>query len=348
MRTKAIILLLLAAAVAACSGEKRDGNHLVRIPVVVATAERENLVQVSSYSGTIEGIRQSSVYSRLAETIRTMHVRKGDWVKSDQKLVTFDEGGPGSAVRQAQAVYADARKTSARFDTLYAQGAVSAIERDAHRTAYDVAKANFDAAHDVAVVLSPISGLVTQVDAIVGQQAGIGQALVQIAAIDTVRILIDVPAQEARLFTSGQPVTLHSDVDTATGGTGWVDQVAFGADPNSRMSRVEVLIPNLDHRLYPGMFVNADVELGRRENAISIPVDAIVYRESGVGVFIVQDSAVHYAPIKQGIEVENRIEILDGVQEGQTIVVLGQNNLQDGSLVNPVPQPNVAVKSKTP
>lgn len=334
----ATALSLFSVAIGGCGSKDTNGNQIARIPVVTVEAARQDLLRTRDYSGSVEGIRQATVSARLAETIERVNVRKGDAIRAGQTVVVFDQSGPSTSLRQAQAVYDDAQRTYEKFERLFADGAVSELERDSYRTAAEVAKADFESARDAANVLAPISGIVTDVQAKAGRQTLPGSPLVEIAAIDTARVLIDVSVYEARELSKGLAVRTHAQLDSNAAGEGWIDQIASSADPNTRMLRVEVLIPNLEHRLLPGMFVTAAVEFERRANAIAVPRDALVYRETGLGAFVIRDSVAHYIPVTTGAESAGQVEIVSGVSAGDIVVVLGQNNLQDKSPVNPVPQ----------
>jgi RND family efflux transporter MFP subunit len=334
----AIALALFSVAIAGCGSSETNGNRVARIPVVTAEASRQDILRSRDYSGSVEGIRQATVSARLAETIERVNVRKGDAIRAGQTVVVFDQSGPSTSLRQAQAVYDDAKRTYEKFERLFAEGAVSELERDSYRTAAEVARANYESARDAANILAPISGIVTDVQAKAGRQTVPGSPLVEIASIDTARVLIDVSVYEARDLSKGLPVRIHAQLDSTAAGEGWVDQIASSADPNTRMLRIEVLAANAGHRLLPGMFVTASVEFERRTEVIAVPRDALVYRESGLGAFVVRDSVAHYTPVTTGAESAGLVEILSGISDGETIVTLGQNSLQDGSLVNPVPQ----------
>lgn len=333
-----ISAMLLMVSLSGCQSKDSSQNHIARIPVVTAEVTRQDLLRSREYSGSVEGIRQATVTARLAETIERVNVRKGDVIRAAQTVVVFDQTGPATSLRQAQAVYEDSRKTSEKYDRLFNEGAVSELERDAHRTASEVAKANYESARDAANVLAPISGIVTDVTAKAGRQTVPGESLVEIAAIDTARVLVDVSVYEARELTKGLSVRTHAQLDTTAAGEGWIDQIASSADPNTRMLRLEVLVPNLEHRLLPGMFVTATIEFERRSGATAVPREALIYRESGLGAFVVRDSVAYYTPVTTGTESAGQVEITTGLSPGDIVVILGQNNIQDKSAINPVPQ----------
>lgn len=340
MAQRAVSLVFAAATVmaaAGCGAKNTDSLREDRVPVVVATATRADLQRTRTYTGTVEGIRQATVYARIPETIVKIPLSEGDRVRAGAPIIYFDEEGPGSAVRQLRAVFEDAQRNAEKFDRLFQQGAVSEVERDARRTLLTVARADYESARDRAVLTAPIGGVVTELFARVGRQSGIGEPLAQIASVDTIRILIDASVYEAKELSKGQRVAVRSELDTTVASEGWVAEISAGADPKTRTVSVEVLAENRENRLLPGMFVRASVELENRAQVISVPRDALVYRESGLGAFTVRDSTAHFVQVTAGVESGPLVEVRSGLQDGDQVVVLGQNNLQEGTKVNPVP-----------
>lgn len=330
-------LLPVAALLIGCGSEAAKSGADDRVPVLVTTVGRTDMNRVRAFSGTVEGKRQAALTARIPEIVSKIHPNEGDRIRVGEPLISFEESGPNSAVRQARAVAEDAKRTYEKYERLFEQGAVSEKERDAVQTAYEVAQADFDAARDRTTLRAPISGVVTEITARVGRQPGVGESLATIAAIDTARLVIDVAVYESREFKRGQTAIIRSEQDTTVRLEGWVDEVSSSANPESRTVRVELLAPNPDHRLLPGMFVRAEIQLESKEQVVAIPRDALVYRESGLAVFVVTDSTVRLIPITTGIESGATVEVTSGVTAGESIVILGQHNLQNGTVVNPVP-----------
>jgi len=328
----------MALLFAGCGGGDATNLSDRRTPVFTATSVRADLARARAYSGTVEGNRQATVYARLTETVVRLHAKEGDTVRKGTPLVSFDEAGPSSSVRQARALAEDARKVAEKYQRLYEQGAVSEVERDARQTAYDVANADYEAARDRAVVAAPITGVVTEMYARLGRQYNMGDPLALIAAVDTIRVLADVSVYESQDLAEGQRVTVRSQLDTSLSADGWVEEISTSADAESRTVSLEILAANPGHKLLPGLFVEAIVEFERHEQVVAVPRDALVYRQAGLGVFTVKDSTALYVPVTTGIESGALVEVINGLQAGETIVTLGQNNLQSGTRVNPAPQ----------
>ncbi len=345
-----LLLILAAGAVllSGCGGGESQSVDDKRIPVLTARAERTDLYRSRNYAGSVEGIRQATVYARISETVARVHVSEGKTVLAGAPLVTFDESGPGTQLRQVRAVAEDARRNAEKFQRLFEQGAVSEQERDAHQTAYDVASADYEAAQSRSVVAAPIGGIVTDVYTRAGRQMMAGEPLALVAAIDTIRVLVDVSVYESGDLAEGLPVVIRAELDTSMVATGWIDQISSSADAITRTLSLEILADNRDRRFMPGMFVRAEIELETHAQVVSVVRDALIYRESGMGAFVVRDSVAHYVAVETGIESGDRVEIRRGLSDGDEVVVLGQNNIQEGTMVAPTEETARPSASATP
>jgi len=347
--SRALMVASATALIASgCGGGAPQTIDDDRIPVLTARVERGDLRRLRTYAGSVEGIRQATVYGRIAETVVRVHVSEGQKVSAGATLVSFDESGPGSAIRQARALAEDARRNAEKFQRLFEQGAVSEQERDARQTAYDVARADYESAQDRAVVTAPISGIVTEVYTRAGRQLASGEPLALVAAVDTIRVLVDVSVYESGDLAEGQRVTIRAELDTSMVAIGWIDQISASADADTRTVSLEILADNLDRRFLPGMFVRAEIELETRAQVVMVAREALVYRESGMGAFVVRDSVAHFVAVNAGIESGDRVEIKSGLTEGEEVVVLGQNNIQEGTKVDPTEETRRSSASAAP
>jgi len=130
---------------------------------------------------------------------------------------------------------------------------------------------------------------------------------------------------------------------------GAVSKVSPVIDPVSRMVRTEIRIPNPDLLLRPGMFAEVELLLETRNDALVIPKYAILQKtelqRNQLGqqeivrenhVYVVKNNLAHYRTVETGFELEGLVEIRAGLSPGDSVVLLGQNNLQDSTRVNVV------------
>jgi len=160
-------------------------------------------------------------------------------------------------------------------------------------------------------------------------------AIVNVIERDYSQIL---PGQEAQLTTDAYPDKLF---------TGKVTRVAPLLKETSRQARVEVELPNPDGLLKPGMFIRAQIEFARHDNATVVPLAALVTRDARRGVFLADalSKTAKFVSVTIGIAEGERVEILRPPLSGK-VVTLGQHLLEDGGAIL-LPEPPPALKANS-
>jgi membrane fusion protein (multidrug efflux system) len=133
------------------------------------------------------------------------------------------------------------------------------------------------------------------------------------------------------------PVRAVSTSTGERGFTGTLTAIDSRADPQTRSIRVNALFDNADEALKPGVFMSVEVELGRRENAVVVPEDAVVPQGARSFVFVVVEGRAEQRPVTLGIRERGTVEIGEGVQSGEDVVVRGVQKLRDKQAVAPRP-----------
>lgn len=330
-----ILTLLLMIVVISCDKNEskpqtEDGKsisvkaHLVK----VGTIELKNV-----YTGTLEGEKQTVIYAKISEAVDNIHVKEGETVKQDQVLISLDKTGPSSNYMQAKSLYQNAEKNYKKIEFLYNQGAVSELDYDASQTDYKVKKASFESASRLVDIVSPIAGMVTSIDVSKGDYVTVGQKLATVAQSDKIRVKFNVNLNEINNFSLGSKVLIEADNFTQDI-YGEVIAIANSADPVNRAFEVEALIDNADHILKPGMFVRIQYIEKTMNDVILIPRKSIVTLDNMETVFIVQNGKAFGKAVKTGAESDGQVIIDTGLQIGDTLVILGQDYLENNSTVN--------------
>lgn len=281
-----------------------------------------------------------------------------------------------AAVKQAQAALEQAlagleqgkanrelaRITAARWKTLAEEGVVSQQENDqnqaqlasqnanvqalekavsAQRSNVAASQANLARLQDVQgyrVVKAPFDGVITLRNVDVGALVSTGTTLLyRIAQTQTLRTYVNVPQDNANSVHAGQPAQLTLSNFPGRRFPGTVARTANALDPASRTMLVEVGVPNPSGVLFPGMY--AEVELGnaRPNPPLVVPARALIIRSDGAQVAVVQpDGIVHLQKIAIGRDYGDRIEVVQGVEEGTTILAAPGDIAQEGAKIAPV------------
>lgn len=165
-----------------------------------------------------------------------------------------------------------------------------------------------------------------------GGLLSVNTPIISIIEIQSITAVIYATDKEYFRIKVGQSVTVNPGVFSGKKFQGKVVRLAPLLKETSRQARVKVDIENEEGLLKPGMFVNAEIEFGRRENAKIVPFSAIVSRGNSQGTFLVdrENKKANFKPVKIGIIEGGRAEIIEPLDISGSVVVLGQHLLQDG------------------
>lgn len=298
------------------------------IPVEVARAQVAALVVRREFTGTLRGIRSATIRARTGDEIIDIPVRVGQRVRSGDELIRQSSQGSMSSVRQAEAAWEQARRTVERLRPLREEGAISEQDWDDAVTGLAVAEANLEAARRSIVLTSPIDGIVTDILETRGTVPAPGDPLLRVSDLSQLQVLLQVSAGQAAELALRQQAELpdHDLVGTVT-------RIALQADPETRLLEVELTFPGTRsssvQNVVPGSLVKVQVVIGRREAALLVPRSAV---RAGV-VWVVDEAGVaRQRPVTTGLVGDEGVEILEGISQGEQVVVTGASLLSDGAL----------------
>ena len=222
---------------------------------------------------------------------------------------------------------------------------VQALEKAilAQRSNLAAAKANLARLQELQgyrLVKAPFDGVVTLRNVDVGALVSTGNTLLyRIAQIGTLRTYVNVPQAYVTAVRVGQSAALTVSHFPGRSFQGTVARTANALDPATRTMLVEVDVPNADGALFPGTYAEVDLSGSRTNPPLVVPAAAILFRTDGAQVAVVQaDHTVHLQKIDVGRDYGDRVEILQGVEEGATIVAAPGDSARDGAKIVPVLQ----------
>jgi membrane fusion protein, multidrug efflux system len=336
----AVVLLIGATLIGlGCIGKTSDSAAVKSrariIPVETAVVQRENLALTKTYSGSLEGEEQANLVAKIPERVTAIKIQVGDRVSQGQVCVTLDKSGSFSQYFQAEANFNNAEKTLERMKSLFAEGAISQQALDGAQTAYDIAKANFESARNTVELSSPISGIVTAINVTVGDLANPGVVLATVARNDRMKVIFNLNETDVADLAIGQKVHIFADSRTDVVTDGTISQFFKSADTRSRSFEVRAMFPNTkDHWFRPGMYVKVTYDRSPRQNVLTIPNAAIQSTGDSRRVFAIRNGRAFNSNVTLGVANDEKTEIVSGLSERDTVVVIGANDLQDSALVS--------------
>lgn len=305
------------------------------VPVTVSVIERRNLTVERIFTGSLEGIRQAQIFGSIPEAVVGLPVPEGSAVEAGQPVILLDKDGSYSRYNQSKAMFEEARDNYEKMNKLYEQGAVSEQGFTNAKTAYEVARANFTAARQQVELTSPISGILTNLSVNIGEFVPLGIPLATIAQNDKMRLTIYVDGQSASHLKKGQKARVHVEIlgRGAPQFEGMVAEVSRSADISTRLFKVELHIDNSHGRLRPGMFARASIAVAELKSVLIVPAEAVFTVEGVEKVFKLNGDRAMERDVKVGEKTLEYAQIISGLFEGDSVIVIGRNLIEDSSLV---------------
>lgn len=300
-------------------------------PARVVKAAKSKLTDVRKFSGTIEGMQQSYAISKMGDPLEKIHIQVGSTVKKDQVLAEYVFTGDNTQYQQAQEQVALLEKATARMREVYKAGGLSEQDMDTQEMQLKIAKMNLETARRATKILAPASGVVTELNYEVGQTPNVGGVLCTIAKLDKVILKLNVTSQDIGYFKKGASATVT--LADGSKAKGKVTLIPLAANPQTRFFPVEVTFDNWKKKLLPGMYMTADLD-AQQVNAVVVPSEAIVYRNGLNSVWTVDAEGNAKRKIVQvGVQFNGEVQILEGVEVGDLVMVEGQSKMNDGDKV---------------
>lgn len=365
LRLLAIVVILLvvggAFSVARRFSERKalaDETEVLSVPTVAvvkpaAEPSSDELVLPAQLQAFVE----SPIYARTNGYLLRWYKDIGSHVKKGELLASIDtpevdqELSQAKAARQQIQAQLELAKTSAeRWNNLRKSDSVSQQEADQETSAYTQAQANLAAA-DANVhrlndmesfknIYAPFSGVITQrntdVGALISAGSSSGQkGLFNLAQLDPLRVYVSIPQIYSPSVRPGMTAYIELDEYPGQKFTGKVVRSADAIDPATRTLLTEVDVDNGNGHLLPGAYAQVHFAIPVPMTRISVPVNVLLFRAEGPRIAVVgPDKKIKLKPVVIGRDFGTKVEILNGLNADDQIVVNPADSLEDGEQVH--------------
>ncbi len=364
LRIVAVVVLLLLAVGAgrtvlmrlanARMLETNAGEHAVQY-VKTISAKSGGAGQTLVLPGTLQGFQQAPIAARSSGYLKRWtkdigsHVEKGELLAEIESPEIDQQLSQAVAARQQMsATLGLAKSTDERWEALRQKDVVSQQELDERRSAVMQGNANLAAAdanverlrqlQSFSRVTAPFSGVITRRNVDTGDLIDAsGRALFVLTQMDPLRIYINVPQAYAQLVKPGQKVVVMQSELRGKAFTGEIARTAGSIDAASRTMQVEINLRNGDGALLPGAYVQVSLPLAA-DATLVVPTNVLLFRGEGTRVAVV-DAAGHVRlrPVTLGRNLGESIEVLDGIDAKDRLVVNPSDSLAEGDAVKVSP-----------
>ncbi|HTV03044.1 MAG TPA: efflux RND transporter periplasmic adaptor subunit, partial [Luteitalea sp.] len=335
---------------------EQAASAFVQPPMTVELTKvaRASLQEHVEVVGSLIGAATVDIVPRAQGRLQSLSVRIGDPVTRGQELAKVEDQELREQLRQSDASFEVARATirQREADLSFARTNLdrnkSLFDRSLlPRQSLDDAEARFQASQaqlDLAqaqlqaassrrdelrinlantTVSSPVTGFVAK--RLVDPGAFVTQNVTLLSVVDiaTVRLVVNLVERDLRKVTVGAGASVSVDAYPGEQFSGSVARVAPVLDPATRTAEMEVEIPNASGRLKPGMYARVRLLSARKADALVVPRAAVVDAQGRKGVFLVEKSQAVFRGVSLGIEEPTRVEVVDGLAEGDAVVTTG-------------------------
>ncbi len=347
---------VLVVALAGCGGKEaqKTGEELRTIAVRATVLAPQSIEEVYTYTGDIQAVRQVKVFPDIPGKVAKIFVDEGQYVQKGQVLAVLDTTTMHLQRKQAEAALAvaeanfeDARRNYQRMLELKQKGSVSDQQFDKVELGYKAARAQLEQAraavnlirHNlaVAVMRAPFSGVIAgkflnEGETINPTMPG-GMGIVLLADLSRVKVVVNVTEKEFYRIQKGMPARVSVETFPGRSFLGKVTTKNPVADITARSFRVQVEVPNPDFALKPGMFATVQIVTAKKDSVLVLPLDALIEEEGKFYAYRVKNRKADRVEVKTGISDGRRVEVVEGLAAGDTVVVQGQRNLREGDFV---------------
>lgn len=334
------------------------------IPVRLAVVKKGPIAYVLSTSGDVLPLRQVDVVSRISGYVERIHFEMGDRVAAGQIVATVEPKEQGHRVeedeaavkvaeatlREKESQLLDAEKQVERARLLRQKDFISSQELDTAETRANTAKAQKELAQaqlaqrvaalsqsryqlGLTRVVAPFSGVVTRRLVDPGAYVSSSTLILTIAVPDPLKVIVNISEKDVTLVRVGMVTKLQIDAFPGRTFEGKIARLNSALESASRTLMAEVHVPNRDQLLKPGMFARVSLVLAEQKDALLVPVEAVVEDEGKDFVYSVAEGKAKRRAVSKGWTENGLVAISKGLEEGEQIVVAGQQRLKPGMSV---------------
>lgn len=321
-------------------GGPGGGNRGGPVAVEVAQVTMGSLAREAIVAGVLAPVRNVGVNAQLGGALLSVRVEEGNVVRAGQVLAEVDSRELRAQLRSAEAALALAKSTAERSAVLFKDRVVTAAELERDQAALAAAQATAEALRTrlgYASVRAPMSGVITEKRAEAGDLVQSQGRLFTIADLSTLVVRVQVSELDVAGLRQGQRVGVTVDAFGATPFAGVIRRIFPAADSATRMVPVEVALSGPSVRqLKPGYMARVTVRLGERPGVHLMPASALVGSRDAPAVFVVRGDKVERKLIRLGQAGGMHLEVIEGLNVGDSVVTLGKDQVRDGGTVRVV------------
>ena len=332
----AVASFFLAACQPGADDPDADEDEAPAIPVETATPTRGDILAVYSGTAPIEAFADATVVAKVGGEVRDILVEEGDDVKSGDVLARLDGDRLRLEAEQADANLNKLRREYKRNVDLSERGLISAgdfekiqYEMEALQATYDLATLELGYTE----IRAPIDGVISERFIKLGNTIDVNAPTFQVTSLEPLISYLHVPEREYRRIDPGQDATILIDALAGMQFDAIVSRISPVVDPDTGTFKISIEVSDASRKLKPGMFGRISIVYDTHKDAMQIPRSAIIEEAGLSAVYVIDNNVAERRVIRTGYAEGGQIEVLEGLDETDMFVTVGQTSLKNGSRV---------------
>lgn len=343
----ALLVLALAA-----HGAAPPPQAAASVAVQVTQPSRGSVQRWVTLPGSIRPLQEATLYAKVPGYLKSISVDKGDAVKAGATLALLETPELTADLARQRAEHDAAKSEFTRIEEAIkrAPDLITPLELDRARGKYEVAKASMERTEALLSfnrITAPFAGVVTRrfvdvgafIPAATSGSAAQTAAVLTLMDFSTVRVQVAVPEVDAALAARGQPARVTVEGLPGRRFEGRITRMSYALDEATRTMLVEVDIPNRELELRPGMYASVQLALQRHDDVLLIPTAALVMEKANAFAWTVEGGVAKKRAIQIGFNDGQVVEVREGLDAGNSIILPGKQALSDGMSVTATAAP---------
>ena len=315
------------------------GKNQKKTNIRIKQVNLESLSIQSTYVGYLLPNKRVLMRSEIDGVIEKIDFEEGDEITKGKRLVDISTKEHRLKLKIAITDSNLADINIKRDEKLAAQNLIPNAQLDQTKTRAESASLNKELAEislNKSLISSPLKGTIKTRHIKVGEFVRKGDKLVEILDIDKIIVKVNIPEQEILSIQVGQNVEVALYIMEKKTFLGRVKNIGLEADSSNRTFPVEILVDNKERQLRAGMLARATFTKNVDQDQIVIPRHTVLERDQGRVVYVFEDGKAFRRDITIGLSQLDQVQVVQGLNKGELIVVEGHTKLTDGEEVNVV------------
>ncbi len=339
-------LLILSFALYSCGNQQSSFSSDVETSVNVQEIKPSSIYDSYTATGSVDPVNEVELANEsegeyyLQKNPRTGKLYKmGDEVRKGELIVKFEnkEYEYSVNIKGAKVDLDIAKMTYDKQCALYDKGGVTLSEKVNAESDYISAQKSYETALLELQELSikaPFSGVITNLPYYTqGVKIAADNTIVELMKYTSMVLDVSLPESQLSKVKEGLGVEITNYTIPDKVLTGEITEISPAIDEDTRTFSSRIIVDNSDEFLRPGMFVKAKIIITKKDSVIVIPKDVILSRSEGKAVFVASSRAAREKYIKTGIETEDSIEVVDGLDFDERLITSGYETLKNRSKI---------------